>query len=66
VKFNKPPLPITDLIAKLEGRGLLIADKSSAEHYLKFIGYYRLSAYCLPFQVPKRALKTFVFERESG
>jgi abortive infection bacteriophage resistance protein len=50
VKFTKAPLSLPDLVAKLEGRGLAIPDKANAEHYLRFIGYYRLSAYALPFQ----------------
>lgn len=50
MKFTKAPLSLPDQITKLESRGLAIPDKAKAEHYLRFIGYYRLSAYTLPFQ----------------
>jgi abortive infection bacteriophage resistance protein len=48
--FPKAPASIPQLLAKLEGRGLAIPDPVQATHHLKFIGYYRLSAYMLPFQ----------------
>jgi len=50
VKFTKEPLTLSGQLSKLVGRGLQVADKSRAEHYLRFIGYYRLSAYALAFQ----------------
>lgn len=50
MKFAKTPLPISEQFAKLVGRGLVVADARRAEHYLRFIGYYRLSAYALTFQ----------------
>jgi abortive infection bacteriophage resistance protein len=31
-------------------RGLSVADEAECEHALRFVGYYRLSAYMLPFQ----------------
>lgn len=34
----------------MRDRGLLIADEAKVIHYLKHIGYYRLSIYMLPFQ----------------
>ena len=42
---------MTDQLAQWQQRGLAVADKSRAEHYLTVLGYYRLSAYSLPFQV---------------
>jgi abortive infection bacteriophage resistance protein len=51
--YTKPALPIKDQIAKWENRGLIIPDKERAKRYLEVISYYRLSAYALPFQVPK-------------
>lgn len=36
----------------LESRGLIVTDRSRAEHYLANISYYRLSAYTLPFRIP--------------
>ena len=37
-----------DLVSLLQLRGLYIPDALKAEHYLKHIGYYRLSAYMHP------------------
>ncbi|MFU8894518.1 MAG: Abi family protein [Luteolibacter sp.] len=50
MRFQKPALPLPALIQRWEDRGLGILDQSEAEHYLRFIGYYRLSAYALPLQ----------------
>jgi abortive infection bacteriophage resistance protein len=48
--FDKKPLTPDEHIALLKRRGLVIADEKLARHYLKFIGYYRLSGYMLAFQ----------------
>lgn len=53
MKFDKPPASVKDLINKLEKRGLQIPDLDRANRYLMHIGYYRLSAYMLPFQTKK-------------
>jgi abortive infection bacteriophage resistance protein len=37
-----------ELVKLLQNRGLHILDEKNAEHYIKFIGYYRLSAYMYP------------------
>ncbi|MBM3854673.1 MAG: Abi family protein [Verrucomicrobia bacterium] len=50
MKFDKPALSFAEQLAKLQGRGLLVADYGNALRHLKHIGYYRLSAYALPFQ----------------
>ncbi|MGV3531351.1 MAG: Abi family protein [Chthoniobacteraceae bacterium] len=50
MKFTKPALSLPAQLTKLQSRGLSIPDTAKAEHYLRFIGYYRLSAYALPFQ----------------
>ena len=43
-----------ELIHLLESRGLSVVNKPKAEHYLKYIGYYRLSAYMYPLlEMPK-------------
>lgn len=47
--YNKPPLTTAQHIEVLEQRGLCFADKARAERYIATIGYYRLSAYYLPF-----------------
>jgi abortive infection bacteriophage resistance protein len=58
MEFIKPPLSLAQQVKRLQDRGLLIPDLAAAEHYLKFIGYYRLSAYALPLQT-KGSLKHF-------
>jgi abortive infection bacteriophage resistance protein len=50
MKFVKPPLPISQQLQKWQSRGLIVPDAARALHYLRYIGYYRLSAYALPFQ----------------
>jgi abortive infection bacteriophage resistance protein len=59
MRFSKPALPIADQLTKLELRGLILPDRSEAEHYLRHIGYYRLSAYALPFQDSRQPAKPF-------
>jgi abortive infection bacteriophage resistance protein len=49
-QFNKPPLDISQQLALLKGRGMLVPDDSRAKHYLGVIGYYRLSGYAYPFR----------------
>jgi abortive infection bacteriophage resistance protein len=49
-KFSKPALTVEQQVDLLVSRGLKISDQDRANHYLRFIGYYRLSAYCIPFQ----------------
>lgn len=51
MKFTKPAIPLDDQIALLRSRGLTIADEGLARHYLRFVGYYRLAGYALPYQV---------------
>lgn len=51
MKFTKPALDTDAQIALLRSRGLVIADENRARHYLRFVGYYRLAGYALPFQV---------------
>ena len=44
------------MVELLKDRGLTIDDPQRTEHYLRNIGYYRLSAYMYPFlQSPKEA-----------
>lgn len=50
MKFTKPALSLSQQLAKLQTRGLVIGDKAAAEHCLRHVGYYRLSAYALSFQ----------------
>jgi abortive infection bacteriophage resistance protein len=43
MKFTKPALSLPAQVAKLQSRGLAIPDAAAAEHYLRFIGYYRFA-----------------------
>lgn len=48
--YNKPPLSIQDQTRLLLARGLICDNIERLESYLSSIGYYRLSAYWLPFE----------------
>lgn len=50
MKFDKPAIDADAQVALLRSRGLLIPDEDRAKRYLRFIGYYRLAGYSLPFQ----------------
>lgn len=50
MQYNKPPLSVSDQAQLLLDRGLVCDDRQRLEHYLSNIGYYRLSAYLLPFE----------------
>lgn len=49
--FNKPPTTIDEQIALLIERGMQ-GDDALMRRWLETVGYYRLSAYWLPFEVP--------------
>ncbi len=46
-------MTIGQQIAHLTSQGMLISDARRAEHWLRHVSYYRLSAYWLPFEHPK-------------
>lgn len=48
--FAKRPLTIEEQIALLQTRGMRIPDKERAARYLRFIGYYRLAVYGVPYK----------------
>ena len=48
INFNKSYTTPANIIQLLRERELEIADESKAQHYIKHIGYYRLSAYLYP------------------
>lgn len=52
MKFTKPATSITDQLALLRRRGMVIADEAAARHYLQHISYYRLRAYWLTYEAP--------------
>ncbi len=49
--FDKLALDVPAQLKQWRGRGLIVVDESRAQHYLAVVGYYRLSAYSLPFQL---------------
>lgn len=52
MRYAKPALPYADQLALMVSRGLVCSDGTRALEWLKRIGYYRLSAYFVPFRVP--------------
>jgi abortive infection bacteriophage resistance protein len=62
VKFAKPAISVTDQIALLRRRGMVIDDEPTARHYLGHISYYRLRAYWLPFEAPAPAAGDHAFQ----
>lgn len=48
--YQKPPLSLAEQIQKLKHRGLVINDDALATSCLSTIGFYRLSAYFIPFE----------------
>lgn len=52
MRYNKPALSLPDQAQRLLDRGMICIDRNRLEHYLSHIGYYRLSAYWLPFEKP--------------
>lgn len=53
----KDPATYEEMIAKLQEHGCVVKDEMYAKLVLKEIGYYRLSAYFLPFRKTDRAYK---------
>ncbi len=73
--YNKPALNEREQLDLLLSRDLLISDRQRVLHYLRFIGYYRLSGYALFFQEPNsrnfkdntsfdNVLDLYIFDRE--
>ena len=56
IHFGKTYTSPADIVRLLKDRGLNVGDFGRAEHYIRNIGYYRLSAYLYPLlQKPKEA-----------
>lgn len=51
--FAKPVLTVAQQLALLQAEGMAVADPVRAEHWLRHVSYYRLSAYWLPFEHAK-------------
>lgn len=58
MRYAKAPLAIDDQAYRLLDRGLVCDDPERLKHYLAHIGYYRLSAYWLPFEHPSTQTNT--------
>lgn len=52
MRYEKPSLSIAEQASLILERGLVCDDRARLEKYLSTIGYYRLSAYWLPFEHP--------------
>ena len=52
--FNKPAETLSDLLLRLQARGVAVNNPSKAYEALSRIGYYRLSGYMLPFQTGRQ------------
>lgn len=52
MRYQKPSLSVAEQAALIIERGLVCDDVPRLEKYLSTIGYYRLSAYWLPFEHP--------------
>ncbi len=73
--YVKPPLNLEEQLGLLMNRGLAVSSPERALHYLRFIGYYRLSGYCRYYQQNlshefypgttfDSVLKLYIFDRE--
>src|SRR5216684_4264902 len=51
--YSKPYLPVTDQLALVKGRGMIISDDALAQAYLNRVGYYRLSGFWFPYRDSK-------------
>lgn len=51
--FTKPAMTFAQQIDHLSAEGMVFPDADRAEHWLRHVSYYRLSAYWLPFERPK-------------
>lgn len=50
IPFTKPPKTFAEQVQILQSHGLVIQDTDKAEFYLSQLNYYRLAAYCIPFE----------------
>lgn len=53
MRYNKQPISITDQIAQLKSRGLIIDDEIEAEKVLSIISYFRFANYLRPMEEDK-------------
>ncbi|WP_321871958.1 Abi family protein [Paraburkholderia tropica] len=57
--FTKKPESSQELVARILARGLVVTPEEKAELFgnLQAIGYYRLTGFCLPFQIKSKPNK---------
>ena len=58
-RYDKEAISATNHLSLMAERGLIIADHDRAEHYLRNISYFRLSAYMRPFYLPDEEVHCF-------
>jgi abortive infection bacteriophage resistance protein len=58
--YEKRPLSLDQQISLMSSRGLDCSDKARAEKWLRHAGYYRLSAYFIPFRIDRATTEAFV------
>lgn len=51
--YTKPPLNLSEQLAELKKRGLIIDDETSAKQVLSEISYFRFVAYLRPMEANK-------------
>ncbi|MBU2937202.1 MULTISPECIES: Abi family protein [Pacificibacter] len=66
MKFQKQPTTISEQLDLLKNRGMTIENEAFACECLRLIGYYRLSAYWLPYEKPPTAEATRSKEFSGG
>lgn len=66
MQYQKPALSLRDQALQLQRRGLIVEDMARLVRCLNDIGYYRLSAYCLTYEVPPAAGQTRTHQFQSG
>ena len=57
MEYTKPALSITDQIAILQQRGLVITDMATAERFLNNVSYFRFAAYLRIFEQPDHTFR---------
>ena len=57
MKYNKSPLTFEQQLELLTERGIIVPEKEEAIKFLSRINYYRLSAYCIPFEQARHTFK---------
>ena len=58
MNYQKKPTTIDQQVTLLKARGMSISDENTAKEWLEKIGYYRLSAYWLPFEITPENVDT--------